>query len=175
MELASYCLDLDYSVLHGRGGLSNDNLFLNGSWQIVSNDPEMQAVEYDYEFGLSELNEIVAKTPDSVGFVFSNLSAIRNGWKHQVAPEMSNEINDDFLKLLSVILAEPRLTERRYTNERNRHFPDHSSDDLRQLKKRGKDAIVGLTGVQPDRIFPNSSFELKIPVYGLINRAALRL
>ena len=174
LELASYCLDLDYSVLRGRGGLSHDNLFLNGSWQIVSNDPEMQAVKYDYEFGLAELNEIVAKTPDSVGFVFSNLSATRNGWKHHAAQEMSHEINDDFLKLLSVIFDEPRLTERRYTNERNRYFPDHSPDDLRQLKKRGKDAIVRLTGVQAGRIFPNSSFELKIPVYGLINRAASR-
>jgi len=174
LELACYTLDLDYKILKGLGRMHDDNYPLQGAWRIVSNDPEMQAIEYDYEFGFAELNEIVARTPDSVGFVFSNVSAIRNGWKHHMAQEMSHEINDDFLKLLSVILDDPRLTERRYTNERNWHFPDHSPADMRQLKKRGKDAIVRLTGVQADRIFPYSSFELKIPVYGLINRAALR-
>ncbi len=174
LELASYSFDLDYGVLRGRGGLNHDNLYLNGSWRIVSNDPNIQAINYDYEFGLAELEEILAKSTTCVGFVFGNLPTIRNGWKQNEQQEMNHEINDDFLKLLSLILADPRLTERRHTVERNAHFPHYTQEDCRQLKKRCKDAIVRLTGVRPDKIFPNSSFDLKIPVYGLVRGEALR-
>ncbi len=174
LELAGYFLDLDYNVLSGRGGLSHDNQFLNGSWRIVSNDPTIQAIPYDLEFGLAELEEILASTPDSVGFIYGDATTVRNGWKCTSQKVMNHEVNDDYLKLLSIILAEPRLTERSNTAARNGYFPDISADDTRQLKKRCKTSLLTLTGAEEDKIFPNTSFELKIPVYGLINRAALR-
>jgi len=174
LELVSYCLDLDYRVLSGRGGLSHDNRFLNGSWRIFSNDPTVQAIPYDLEFGLAELEEILASNPDSVGFIYGNATTVRNGWKCGSQKDMDHEVNDDYLKLLSIILSKPSLAERSNTAARNRYFPNINADDTRQLKKRCKTALMTLTGAEADKIFPSTSFDLGIPVYGLVNEAALR-
>jgi hypothetical protein len=175
LELVSYCLDLDYRVLSGQGGLSHENRFLNGYWCIFSNDPTVQAIPYDLEFGLAELEEILASNPDSVGFIYGNATTVRNGWKYGRQKDMDHEVNDDYLKLLSIILAEPSLAERSNTAARNQYFAYLEADACRQIKRRCKKALQTLTGMGAEKIFPSTSFGLEIPIYGLINRAALRL